>query len=115
MSDGVLGADDDLVPPSPPPGGVAVPKQGGCLEAPLADSTPDTLRFARYGLARLVDQHGELRAFAAIEEEVNPLAICHSSGRMSEVARRLRIGRSTLYRKLRGYGIEPEAGRRRLE
>jgi transcriptional regulator of acetoin/glycerol metabolism len=30
---------------------------------------------------------------------------------MSEVARRLGIGRSTLYRKLREYGIDPEQGR----
>jgi excisionase family DNA binding protein len=35
---------------------------------------------------------------------------------MSEVARRLGIGRSTLYRKLKEYGIEPgcRAGRSRL-
>jgi DNA-binding NtrC family response regulator len=30
---------------------------------------------------------------------------------MSEVARRLGIGRSTLYRKLREYGIDPDAVR----
>ncbi len=36
------------------------------------------------------------------------LAIDHYSGQMSEVARRLGIGRSTLYRKLKEYGIDPE-------
>lgn len=34
-----------------------------------------------------------------------------TSGQMSEVARRLGIGRSTLYRKLKEHGIDPEAGR----
>ena len=39
------------------------------------------------------------------------LAIEHYHGQMSEVARRLGIGRSTLYRKLKEYGIDPENGR----
>jgi len=39
------------------------------------------------------------------------LAIEHYKGQMSEVARRLGIGRSTLYRKLKEMGIEPEEGR----
>ncbi len=39
------------------------------------------------------------------------LAIDHYNGQMSEVARRLGIGRSTLYRKLKEYGIDPETGR----
>ena len=39
------------------------------------------------------------------------LAIEHYNGQMSEVARRLGIGRSTLYRKLKEYGLDPEAGR----
>jgi DNA-binding NtrC family response regulator len=30
---------------------------------------------------------------------------------MSEVARRLGIGRSTLYRKLKEHGIDPDEGR----
>jgi DNA-binding NtrC family response regulator len=36
-------------------------------------------------------------------------AVEHYGGQMSEVARRLTIGRSTLYRKLKSYGIWPEA------
>jgi DNA-binding NtrC family response regulator len=35
-----------------------------------------------------------------IEAEAIRFAITHYRGQMSEVARRLRIGRSTLYRKL---------------
>jgi DNA-binding NtrC family response regulator len=35
-------------------------------------------------------------------------SISHYKGQMSEVARRLGIGRSTLYRKLKEYGIDAE-------
>lgn len=47
-----------------------------------------------------------LRPLHEIEADVIRLAIGHYRGRMSEVARRLRIGRSTLYRKLGELGIE---------
>jgi DNA-binding NtrC family response regulator len=36
-------------------------------------------------------------------------AIAHYRGQMSQVARRLRIGRSTLYRKLELLSLDPEA------
>ena len=38
------------------------------------------------------------------------MAIARYDGHMSEVARRLGIGRSTLYRKLKEFGLEPAAG-----
>ncbi len=38
-------------------------------------------------------------------------AIEHYNGQMSEEARRLGIGRSTLYRKLKEYGLDSEEGR----
>jgi DNA-binding NtrC family response regulator len=41
-----------------------------------------------------------------IEADLIRLAIGHYRGRMTEVARRLQIGRSTLYRKLGELGIE---------
>jgi DNA-binding NtrC family response regulator len=88
-----------------PVAGVAVQKQVSG-EPPL-DSEPfaDTRMTARYGVARLLDDRGELRPIEVLEEEVIRFAIDHYSGRMSEVARRLGIGRSTLYRKIRDYGI----------
>ena len=49
---------------------------------------------------------GHLRALEDIEADVIRLAIGHYRGRMTEVARRLGIGRSTLYRKLSDLGIE---------
>ena len=55
-----------------------------------------------------LDSEGEVRALADVEHEMIRLAILHYEGQMSEVARRLGIGRSTLYRKLKEYDIEPE-------
>ncbi|MEP9389766.1 sigma-54 dependent transcriptional regulator [Mesorhizobium sp. KR9-304] len=64
-----------------------------------------------FGIVRALDERGNVRALADIELEMIKLAIDHYNGQMSEVARRLGIGRSTLYRKLKEYGIDPEAGR----
>ena len=52
---------------------------------------------------------GNLRALEEIEADVIRLAIGHYRGRMTEVARRLGIGRSTLYRKLGDLGIDNAA------
>lgn len=51
---------------------------------------------------------GEVRAIALVEEELIRFALRYYRGQMSEVARRLGIGRSTLYRKLKEFGIDPE-------
>ncbi|MBZ9995734.1 helix-turn-helix domain-containing protein, partial [Mesorhizobium sp. BH1-1-4] len=65
----------------------------------------------RFGTLRALDERGNVRALADVELEMIRLAIDHYNGQMSEVARRLGIGRSTLYRKLKEYGIDPETGR----
>ena len=52
---------------------------------------------------------GNLRPLEEIEADVIRLAIGHYCGRMTEVARRLGIGRSTLYRKLSDLGIDNAA------
>ena len=57
----------------------------------------------------LYEQDGNLRPLEEIEADVIRLAIGHYRGRMTEVARRLGIGRSTLYRKLADLGIESSA------
>ena len=73
---------------------------------------------AQLGESQGADRHGggvelfadgEVRPLADIEADVIRLAIGHYGGRMSEVARRLRIGRSTLYRKLAELGIDNAA------
>ena len=49
---------------------------------------------------------GHMRRLEELEGEIIRLAIGRYEGRMSEVARRLGIGRSTLYRKLKELGFE---------
>src|SRR3954451_1599631 len=48
----------------------------------------------------LLTSTGEVRPLEEMENEIIRFAISHYRGQMSEVARRLKIGRSTLYRKL---------------
>jgi DNA-binding NtrC family response regulator len=56
----------------------------------------------------LLDTARQMRPLEELEAEIIRYAIAHYRGQMSEVARRLRIGRSTLYRKLEGLGLEPQ-------
>ena len=55
---------------------------------------------------RILDERGHLRTLEDIERDLIQLAIEIYAGHMSEVARRLGIGRSTLYRKVREQGLE---------
>lgn len=54
---------------------------------------------------RFLDPAGDIAALAEIERAAIVFAIEHHGGRMSRVARALKIGRSTLYRKLHEYGL----------
>ena len=49
---------------------------------------------------------GEMRELVEVERDLLQLAIDHYDGHMSEVSRRLGIGRSTLYRKVREYDLK---------
>jgi DNA-binding NtrC family response regulator len=55
---------------------------------------------------KLVDETGDMRKLEEIERETIKFAINHYRGQMSKVARKLSIGRSTLYRKLKELGLE---------
>jgi DNA-binding NtrC family response regulator len=57
----------------------------------------------------LYTSDGNLRPLEDIEGDVIRLALGHYRGRMTEIARRLGIGRSTLYRKLSELGIDNAA------
>jgi len=52
------------------------------------------------GMLTMLNSAGEVRPLEEMEHEIIRFAISHYRGQMSEVARRLKIGRSTLYRKL---------------
>jgi nitrogen regulation protein NR(I) len=55
---------------------------------------------------RFLDAKGDVRPLETLERELIEFALKLYGGRMSKVARALGIGRSTLYRKLRDYGLE---------
>ena len=54
----------------------------------------------------LLGSNGEIRKMNDIEADIIRFALKHYRGQMSEIARRLGIGRSTLYRKLKEYNLE---------
>ncbi|WP_367718105.1 sigma-54 dependent transcriptional regulator [Nitratireductor sp. GISD-1A_MAKvit] len=60
----------------------------------------------RPGNITVLDSLGNVRSLEDIEREVIRFALDHHNGQMSETARRLGIGRSTLYRKLKELGLE---------
>jgi DNA-binding NtrC family response regulator len=60
------------------------------------------------GIAAIADD-GEIRSLEAMEADMIRLALGRYRGHMTEVAKRLGIGRSTLYRKMREFGLEERA------
>ena len=69
--------------------------------APVAAATPSPY-------AKVIEVSKRVRW--EIERDLIQFAIDHYSGHMSEVARRLGIGRSTLYRKVREYDLKVREG-----
>jgi len=65
---------------------------------------------ASAGTLAMLTNAGEMRPLEELESEIIRFAISHYRGQMSEVARRLKIGRSTLYRKLDETAADPSAG-----
>ncbi len=82
------------------------------LPSPSAPIHIDAVRSRRESEAResipdrFLDARGEVAPLPDLERELIAFALKHYGGRMSKVARALKIGRSTLYRKLRDYGLE---------
>jgi DNA-binding NtrC family response regulator len=62
------------------------------------------------GTLAMLTSAGEMRPLEDMENEIIRFAIAHYRGQMSEVARRLKIGRSTLYRKLDDAAADPSNG-----
>jgi DNA-binding NtrC family response regulator len=55
---------------------------------------------------RLIDDTGDVRKLSDIEAEAIRFALAHYRGQMSQMARKLGIGRSTLYRKMKDIGVD---------
>lgn len=77
--------------------------------ATAAARTPSAALLSGNAQLTLFRPDGHLRSLDDIEADIIRLAIGHYRGRMTEVARRLGIGRSTLYRKLGELGIDTAA------
>jgi DNA-binding NtrC family response regulator len=71
-------------------------------------TVPQTIALANgmLGIQAITDQ-GEIRPLEAMEADMIRLALGRYRGHMTEVAKRLGIGRSTLYRKMREFGLAP--------
>ena len=57
-------------------------------------------------LVTALDRTGDVRALEEVEADMIRLAIGRYRGHMTEIAKQLGIGRSTLYRKMRDFGLE---------
>lgn len=75
-------------------------------EAELATDGPVATEAGPVEPVRILDAGGHLRTLEEIERDLIQLAIETYAGHMTEVARRLGIGRSTLYRKVKEQGLE---------
>ncbi len=82
-----------------PVAGATVPS----TTTPAQAATP--ARSSAY-MVMATDMSGHLRKLEELESELIRMAISRYDGHMSEVARRLGIGRSTLYRKLKDLGLD---------
>ncbi len=90
---------DVRIPPAPPPVAAdpdAQPFRSTTILAP----DPHTLR--------LINDSGDVRTLEEIEAESIRFALAHYRRQMSQVARKLGIGRSTLYRKMKDCGLGDE-------
>ena len=95
--------------------GVKAPPMDDIVQ-PVAGQMPQAIPTAQQLMAempadspvRILDGKGHLRTLEEIERDLIQHAIEVYAGHMSEVARRLGIGRSTLYRKVREQGIDVE-------
>ncbi|WP_027519997.1 sigma-54 dependent transcriptional regulator [Bradyrhizobium sp. WSM1417] len=117
MSDGdQLGLDDFPLIASQPHPGADIPTAPLMLEpiaAPSVVSGNDIpiAPLPQAGALSMLTATGDVRPLEDIENEIIRFAISHYRGQMSEVARRLKIGRSTLYRKLDEAGVPGHGGK----
>ena len=77
----------------------------------LSERAPEMVRIEVRdpNVLKLLDEHGDVRDIEELEADIIRFAKSHYRGHLTEVARRLKIGRSTLYRKLKQYGLDDGA------
>ena len=93
--------------PKPPlPSGQSVVIGGP--ELPVKSSGAEVSDGMAYGIPAVTDG-GHIRRLGDVEADMIRLALHRYRGQMSQVARKLGIGRSTLYRKMRDLGLDAKA------
>jgi DNA-binding NtrC family response regulator len=90
---------DVRVPAAAPPRAAIAPRAPELVTVEIAD--PNAMP--------LLDENGDMRKLDELEAAAIRFALVHYRGRMSAMARKLGIGRSTLYRKMKQYGLAVEA------
>jgi DNA-binding NtrC family response regulator len=98
------------VPPAPAPKDLTPRIDGPVMlghsaGAPATVHVPSGNGKESVGIPALSDT-GDIRSLEAVEADMIRLAFGRYRGRMTEIAKRLGIGRSTLYRKMREIGLE---------
>jgi DNA-binding NtrC family response regulator len=105
---------ETAVPAAPAPRS-QVPTFKGPALLGAEDIIPQTMEIRAGGVGEsalgipVVTEAGDIRPLDEIEADMIRLALGRYRGHMTEVAKRLKIGRSTLYRKMQEYGLEPRA------
>jgi DNA-binding NtrC family response regulator len=98
------------VPAAPAPKAMVPRIEGPVMlgESSIAPATihiPSATGRDAVGISALSEE-GDIRSLEAVEADMIRLAFGRYRGRMTEIAKRLGIGRSTLYRKMREIGLE---------
>jgi len=91
---------DVRIPPAPPPVAADPAASAAYRPASFDRHDPHSLR--------LINDSGDVRMLEEIETEAIRFALAHYRGQMSQMARKLGIGRSTLYRKMKDIGIDDD-------
>ena len=92
---------DVRIPPAPQPYAVTSggPESPRIIQVPVHD--PNAIDLT---------EGSDMRRMVDLERDIIKFAVQHYRGHMSEISRKLGIGRSTLYRKLKDHGLEESAG-----
>ncbi|HYP57314.1 MAG TPA: sigma-54 dependent transcriptional regulator, partial [Beijerinckia sp.] len=91
---------DVRIPPAPVPVALQAPRDKEFIRVEVRD--PNVLS--------LLNENAEVHRLDHLEAEIIRFALAHYRGQMSAMARKLGIGRSTLYRKMKEYGFQPAPG-----
>ena len=96
----LVNAQSPIVPDAPAEPLVVSPAIHASHPATISGNEIPIAPLPTHGTLAMLTATSEVRPLEEMENEIIRFAIAHYRGQMSEVARRLKIGRSTLYRKL---------------